>query len=421
MTANGAVNPANSAQFSDANKCDFYKWASQMFLWLTSPGAEGYVFNSLGFFDISPSVNGQRFFITNPGPTAPGKMASNNNTYAVHSTKPRVPEVIGEFGQAGSTNGVLIPQAACSPTPCTSLVYYGVHVNNNYAVFATVLKEPLPVVPSFPTTTSVPARVFPKSTDTLMMELKTSWVDASIVNVADYLTINATVPKFIKVTDKKWTTSGTVTKKLALVGMHVVGTVKGHPEMVWATFEHKGNAPFDSYYYKNASDAVTKKPYSSAGNWTFMATNGTKASANIEMATVINDDIIATKGNTISASNTYIMNPWGSLPDSKNTKDVNNNTLIISLNHSVLKQLKSTDKRVNYIQTGAVWTDGTIPTFNNIPDTPLIGSTHLANSTLETYKQKDNCFSCHSINNQASAGVGISHIFDALQPGGRLP
>ena len=59
VTKNGIVNPANSLNFVNAPNCGFYRWAEQMFLWVTSPapseyGGSGRVFDSPVFFDLSP-------------------------------------------------------------------------------------------------------------------------------------------------------------------------------------------------------------------------------------------------------------------------------------------------------------------------------------------------------------------------------
>jgi hypothetical protein len=59
VTENGIVNPANSLNFVNAPNCGFYRWAEQMFLWVTSPapseyGGGGRVFDSPVFYDLSP-------------------------------------------------------------------------------------------------------------------------------------------------------------------------------------------------------------------------------------------------------------------------------------------------------------------------------------------------------------------------------
>ena len=101
VVKNGPVNPANSVNFPVINTtCDFYKWSSQMFLWLTSTStaysATTPVFDSPVFFDVSPPVNGKRTLIPN----------TEFNIFHLRSAKP---EEIGETGQAGG-GGVLISQ-----------------------------------------------------------------------------------------------------------------------------------------------------------------------------------------------------------------------------------------------------------------------------------------------------------------------
>ena len=59
VSENGWVNPANSLNpiFADSahnTRCDFYKWGSQMFLWLTSGVGDQHVFTTTpGFYNIS--------------------------------------------------------------------------------------------------------------------------------------------------------------------------------------------------------------------------------------------------------------------------------------------------------------------------------------------------------------------------------
>ena len=66
--------------------------------------------------------------------------------------------------------------------------------------------------------------------------------------------------------------------------------------------------------------------------------------------------------------------------------------------------------RANYLLHGAIWTNGKIPGVDS--GVTLIGSTALANTTMETYKQNLHCFSCH----QGGGLDGLSHIYKALLP-----
>jgi hypothetical protein len=76
VTLNGLVKPANSLEFSDDShlkNVDFYQWAEQMFLWITSPVQKsnrdmGIVLNSPEFYRVSPDDHGKRTFIANEDP-----------------------------------------------------------------------------------------------------------------------------------------------------------------------------------------------------------------------------------------------------------------------------------------------------------------------------------------------------------------
>lgn len=394
ITARGAVNPADSVGFPLTNTiCDFYKWSSQMFLWLNSPAGNGqWVFDSPMFYDVSPESNGKRTLIPNTETTA----------LALRAAKP---EVIGETGQAGG-QGVLVSQDG-------ALVYYGIHVNDVYAAFLGGQKAGALKTSAFPTTASDLAAI-EKFAGTsfsdgraLTLELKTSWVDASTVDKSNYITIDATVPKFDQSSDTKWTPTGSETLELALTGMHIVGSAQGHPEMIWATYEHVGNTPDNAYTYTRANGANVDVPYNSDGKFLFMAKGGAMAGANVERAvTDTRGNIVAKPGETIAASNTFRMNPWGDAGDSAASAD--NNSQLISINQDVVTALASEDPRRQYRLGGALWTQhGQIPPLG----TPK-GSLLLANSTMETYHQDINCFACH----QASNSIGLSHIYGAIQP-----
>ena len=70
VTANGAVKPADSVSFPNVPNCSFYKWSEQMFLWLTSPQAngQGIMLDSPVFYDVStPDANGNLSFIPHTG------------------------------------------------------------------------------------------------------------------------------------------------------------------------------------------------------------------------------------------------------------------------------------------------------------------------------------------------------------------
>ncbi|GGX46975.1 hypothetical protein GCM10007385_13370 [Tateyamaria omphalii] len=445
IAANAAVNAPDSVTFTttygDPDKCDFYTWGAQMFLWLTSTDGTKLVLDSPNFFTIAPAdSDGNRVFIENTDST-PAALQ-------VRSEKADTPagDDIGEIGQAGSS-GVLMSQD-------NSLVYYGLAANDAYAYFLTGQKDPNSTLASkttFPyNQTDLDDLNAYMSTswsgttlltgNQLAMELKTSWVEAStLADSSTYLTIEGTIPNFVANDDNSSmsvdTTNPTKTVALALTGMHVVGTVQDHPEFVWATFEHYNNAPDAPYYYLADDGTITLNDFDSDHDFLFMARNGTQAGANTECMKAKSDGTIAVQINStggfmcnggIVPSNTVREYPWGSLANDPSSATVSNNTLLLSINNSVRSQLAAGDIRANYIQTGSVWT--TTPSDGSVAPIPnqtanqalnLRGSTSIANMTMETYTQGTNCFSCHSLSEGAPnsfQAFGLSHVYSQIEP-----
>lgn len=462
---NGAVTSANSEYFPKQNtRCDFYKWSQRMFLWLASPenntNSGSYTFDAEGFFDVSSETAKGRTLIPNSAP--------NNFTLRKGKVDTQAPfsEPIEEFGQAGG-GGIILSQLTPISTG-QSLVYYGVHVNDVYATFlkfqtdtayqkANNLK-PFTDFPNTPADMKILTAYAPNldTPQAMIMELKTSWVDAATVkNSGDYITIQATVPEFIRnSSDETWTPTGNAAKKtLALVGMHVIGTVQDHPEMVWATFEHKNNAPIDGYYYNPVQGQIqTYVPQASGVDWLFYNADNPVSGFNAECAKISSGGstgtIVSTGqcGNKITSSNIIQANPFGSV--SSRYVSINdiaqvsaNNTELISLGSSTFSMLNSLgDVRKNYIQMGAVWTQkGNVPDSsqkymppqpNTDPGYTMIGSLSLANSTMETFYQLPKsfsngtnfpvgCFSCHSAFDSKTTpkNLTISHIYSDLIKG----
>ena len=319
-----------------------------------------------------------------------------------------------------------------------SLVYYGSHVNNVYAEFLTGQKAGAIAQDQFPTTSAdlkqIDDYVGKKLTDgkALTLELKTSWIDAATVSDPEsYIKVQAAVPKYDRSDKYKWRLKGRETKTLALVGMHVVGSVQGHPEMIWATFEHKNNAPNDTYYYVNNGTTRVKFDPASTG-YVFYDPTSTAASHNVEIAKVDNT------GNIVSSSNLPIgptsvvrTNPWGN--EGGDPLPARDNTDVISTNNNVINALDFGDVRANYVQVGAVWTrGGIIPKMKErstsgeevVTKPDEVGSVRLANSTMETYFQGSgtgSCFLCHNgSNNPAPAASfgkdNLSHIYFNIIP-----
>jgi hypothetical protein len=341
-----------------------------------------------------------------------------------------------EQGQADGA-GVLEAQTTANG----SLVYYATMVNDVYAYFLTGVKDGAITTTTpnqFPTTQAdlnattafamahgKPNPPFPDP-NALAIEVKSSWVVAAgLPNLSSYVTMTATIPTYNQ-GPNLWTPAPQQTVQLALVGIHVVGSTAGHPEMVWATFEHVGNTPVASYSYctalpcSSSTNGLQTVSQNTMGTWLFAA-NGSGGpfniehmsftgppSNNIQSACLPNTSCTpgtATGTFPISPSDTMRLEPWG-LDGSGNPFS---NTEVISTNAHVRGMLASGDIRGNYVMTGATWT---------IPGTfTQVGTNKLSNTTMETYHQGLNCFDCHQGNMTSFDPNGLSHIFGGTHDG----
>lgn len=403
VSANGMVNSANSLSTFDTT-CDFYKWSWQMFLWNFSPNAGSYVYDTSPFFDVEGST-----------------LVRDGIKTRVRGGK------VDQEGQAGLVSGVLMSQQA-GVTPDGSIVYYAVHVNDVYAYMVSGQKTGQLNLTQFPTTQDEldmikeyaqnVHNVDIQDGESLAMELKSSWIKIPDgADASQYITVTASVPNFVKNSDTEWVWDGTSFENnvtLALVGYHVVGSAAGHPEMIWATFEHSSNAPDVDYYYVNNEGKITeKKTYGEDDtpirkDWTFADGTAKLNSSNQMHMELEGNKIEAEPHKTISPSSTVRTHPWGNISDETSAI---NNTQIISLNNNVTDMLLDGDLRKNYFLVGATWTTNGVPGVGNqLPE--VKGSKVLANATMETYFQYKNCFSCH----QGGRLTGLSHIYGGIDP-----
>lgn len=324
-----------------------------------------------------------------------------------------------------------------------SLVYYLSMVNDVYAWFLTAVNNHYMSGHQFPTTAADRDSIcayarkngatLPDS-NALAMELKTSWVEASkLQDPQNYFTVMATIPAYDTTSNTKWIPKGQKTVKMALVGIHIVGSLAGHPEMAWATLEHLHITPNAKYTYLDSNKKVDTVPQDSGNNWLF-SSNAADTSPNIShmkadttSTGIPTDTIIGHNGFKISPSNTLMDYPWGSATDSvtnpENKSSAASNSEVISINNTIYSYLVGNDVRKQYLLIGATWTSGgTAPTGKSYGvdgDTSkgtAIGTNILANSTMETYFQspKRSCFTCHSGRPASLSPNELSHVFEHL-------
>ena len=396
VTVNGVVNPADSLTFRPSlhvppndPDCNFYKWSEQMFLWVTSPADHGErVFHSPEFYGISAAA---------PDGTRTLQPLTQNIDLFVLTSKP-----VEQGGEVGSRAVLMAGN--------NSLVYYGSQVNDVYAYFLTGTKNggitPKPTrfpieQPELDKITAFAASHGTRFRDSnaLVVEVKSAWVETAGLDASKYITMTATIPTYTSdPSNSRWTPNGSKQAQLALVGLHVAGSMNGHPEMVWASFEHIDNTPMASYSYNNTSNQTIQVDPNQAGTWLFSAHNCTVPFNNERMHARNVPYIDAFPGKTIGPIDTCRENAWGSSPNDSRLAE--KNTQIIAINNSIIGMLPSGDVRKNYLLIGTTWNLG-------------VGTSRLANTTLETFVQDKNCFSCH---NGDLAGGNLSHMFGPLMP-----
>ncbi len=399
--------------FEDSTQCNFHLWAWQAFLWLTQ--------------DYPPGSGQPRFLsFTTPNQLFPD---SDVGVLSPRMGKSQKPETLDEFLQAG-TDGIMTDQTGRP-------LYYSQYVDPNFVDFVTTngLTDPKRLL-EFDSTKN-----FPNGT----MELKVSW---KVVHATDdtsrFFTMNADV---YPLANRRGTividTTSVRSETLALVGFHVVGRVQGHPEMIWATFEHKDNAP-DIFTYQNIHSPIGMEETVSITNHTFYAANTLRRDCNINTASspVRKLDEVSQKITPITqVCRRY---EYGNLPSDTTfgqkvaNSIIQNDGNVASLNAHVLSKLGADDVWSNYYEVGAIWfnkRDALEPdkSFGDLcvdggtdcvdsSGARLIGSLRLSNSTIETFTQSasamENCFRCHNTSQRFHLGktalpgknINISHI-----------
>jgi hypothetical protein len=389
-----APNEGPTSVFADnstVSNCDFHQWSWQKFLYLTN------------------EVNGQPLFMS--------------SLIQVTSTGQKIDQtkgiVLTDTGQASSTTDILKTPNYPSGVPPSTTVYYSIFMDK--LLYATILKY-APIAKSDPS--KVKDVTFPVGS----LELKTSWINASV--------LKDTTSYFIT----KGEINGVKTR-VALLGMHVVGVVENHPEFVWATFEHQNLAP--AYDWSKATP-TSDAPVTSSVDYPFFNKDTTATVKNITSGNGVYTDVFSVYkyGVPVEKAMKGSFNVQLYMETSQNGSENFNN--IRTINESVKKQLKGVWN--NYFYNGSIWinTEGyegnqaqaalldslSYNLSKSQPGKLTRGSVAAYNITMETYVQVGfgtpssihgntvsnlvNCLSCHSAYfsyNKSVSPLYISHGF----------
>jgi hypothetical protein len=366
--------PNDSADFT--TNCDFHQWSWQMFLWLTQTMPEGRLrFETFARPTDLHTAGGEP-------PAFSAGTAGSKLKLLPRITKSADPTLLDEINQAGS-KGLLIDHNGRA-------VYYSMYIND---VFFNFVRENGLYDPK-KLSTAPDTLDFPVGS----LELKAAWkIVGQGRDTGAFYKRKAAVAKLVQnngsvVVDPNETVEVTV----ALVGLHIAGVVKDHPEFIWATFEHDKNAPTltdeQLEQYLNVNDASINNQPVSNENFTFYTAAATFIQSNQNNA----GDVKLTDPSAQALSpitEAFIQYAQGG-------GNEENRANIRKLNASVLSQLKDPILS-NYYLGGAIWLkEANALKPNSTQQNLITGSTDLSNLTMETFTQKikdqRNCFSCHN-------------------------
>lgn len=380
---------------SSTTNCIFHQWSWQKFLWLTKPQANNNPLFLNELIQVSDAL-------------IPVQKQNGANLVLTYTE------------QAGS-NGVLKVNPLYGGTDAIAkdyTVYYSIHSNDILLNAAKNFKDSL-------NSKKLPEnnlKTFPVGS----LELKVSWVDAN--------TIKADKQKDFFITTAAITNDGKnyTQKRVALLGMHVVGVVINHPEFIWATFQHQDLGP--TYDWKNhyAASSDEKLLFSKGrtGGLGGITWGATGAAIPLKAYDLFQFGVPKTTDDTFM--------------ETAQSEPMNFNN-IKSINDCVASKLD--DVWNNYFYNGSIWmnTDGMskeqqaktlVKLATNLgsatPGSFARGSLNNANITMETFTQTfetqmdsikvstlANCFSCHSSvayngkNPQTYSPLHVSHVFKA--------
>ncbi len=380
--------------FESSSNCVFHQWSWQAFLWLTQ------------------DVDGKPRFLSFQSPADLFDESRIGTGMLPRMAKSAEPETINEYLQAG-TDGILVDQNGRA-------VYYSQYLDSTFANFVTAnnLTDPKTLAAFDANTPFVNGS----------LELKASWkIVQPGEDVSTYFSMPATVNLLANeggriVIDPDKTAKVT----LALVGFHVAGRVNGHPEMIWATFEHIDNAP-------NVPAGATASTVVSENDWTFYKAGTTFGDCNQNPSSSPDlklDEASQTLSPITQACRLYEFGNDPNDPVNDRQKIQTNDSNINDLNVQVRAKLEQDQKSsvwANYFEVGAIWfntENALVPDDALATDELLTGSFKLSNATIETFTQtqstENNCFRCHNteqrfppsltMNPLPGKDVNISHI-----------
>jgi hypothetical protein len=444
------------------NDCAFYNWAWQTFLFVTERKA-----NSKPAFLSYPTIERAFPKVFGKQSVASANKGSNEVlTLSIRNIEPILneatrsarPSATNDSGDPtpvltdgvmqasqGGPGAVLVDQ---SRNP----VFYTIHVNDVFARF--VQEYGLDDVQRLLADPSKDSNAVPAELEfhAGSLEIKSSWMilDQPASGYPNYIVTRAKVP-YLK-NEPNSNGNGTHLAvdtsrpfrdvSVALLALHVVGAIDGHPEFIWATFEHadnRGNRDIAPAADGNPDPAKSPSQTIAGSDQSYPLF---KANTPVDQA---NKSLVQPIGaDQKFASSTSI---YREFPGSASTKPDHGlpaspweDPAVFTLNQHMSELFNTNDPgkkdwRRNYRLVAAVWID--LPRKNNNfdagqfftdDDARLAGENRLSNMATESFTQAagtgaPHCFSCHDtqIQDQLPGGrqlparrINVSHIFSIV-------
>src|SRR5258708_2313418 len=388
-----------------APDCGFYKPAWQNFLYVTQLEGGASAFESYPTIaDVFGAPATSMFAAKSPGrlSLAPRALKGPNDPTTEGPGRAGVNNAasITDVRQAG-LNGLLIDQ---NGRP----IFYAIHMNEAFAAF--IRQKQLTTKAAVQG--ADPDWEFPKGA----VELKSAWQIVPDNNVpTNYITRPASVPVLKRTGDKVEVDSTAPPRNVtvALLAIHVVFVLDGHPEFIWATFEHvDGNGMRDLAPAAGALPGGVDGPVSVRSFTLYKG--GTAASAanqfiaDAEMASAFDEATQSfTRSGAARQTSIYRIFPSSKSTETGEDKDISDLT---SSMRSLFASNAPNDVRQNYQLVGAIWLDKPETSFavnkkfanpagmsTDDPAAPVAGEDGLSSMALESFTQDSfvNCFSCH--------------------------
>ncbi|MDB5390564.1 MAG: hypothetical protein JWM11_6210, partial [Planctomycetaceae bacterium] len=325
--------------------CDFYKAAWQTLLYITQPDTPSGTMARFLSFETKDDLYGGQVASRFP------KAGKPTLLLAPRLKKQKMPLSSSDILQAQS-QGLLVDKSGRA-------VYYSIHLND---VFANFIRSN--GYTDFIKSKFAPGDYeFPRGS----LELKASWRivpdDEPAEVTAKYFVVSDAMVSKLKLNANgqiEIDPNDTASARVALLGIHVVAILDGHPEFVWATFEHSDNAPDGSTKGDNTANQDPDKPIDTKGKEFILYKKGTIASeCNNFGAADVKNLKLNEKTQTLSPpSRVFRLFPFGEDESPCTIQDLNDSVhqQILALKTKIPKaQFDRLSVWRNYDLKGAIW------------------------------------------------------------------